>query len=840
MKKLWTTLLSVIAMMAAAAAQPYHSTAHTDAASIRGKIHDALTEMPLVDAEIELLNFSPRNAVLSDISGSFLVENVPHGRQRILVSKKGYRSLVVSDIVIVPGQTSEVEVLLEAELTETVLNPKKDSLLLKKQRVVSNAKDRPYNSMATISTRPFTVEEVTRFAGTRLDVARMATNYAGAFSYDDSRNDIVIRGNSPTHVLWQIEELPVENPNHITTTASTGGTDGAINVFALGKADFMTGPFAAQYGNAIGGVFDLQLRRGNTTRPQTMIQVGTQRAAVVIESPMGALNAPRRGSFLISLRASLGNYLFNKVSNRKIDIPADPENQDINLKFFIPIGKRDEIDIFAVGGRSRVFLPHDPAEFVDRVRYDFFEDEDYTHLSWFAMGGIKYTHFFNNKLYWRTVLGSTANLTFANWHYNTIDSLGNVLYRENSYTMDHRRINTVLNSYLNAKLNDRLLLRGGLTANLYTPHLYEYYTFYDQLQFDYYKPFVLLRGYAQGQYLLNKKWMFDWGLGAAWASLGNQWGLEPRVSVRFSPNDRHIITLGYGMQHQLPNFLNMFQLAAYSSNASPHPDPLRLNSRLKFLRSQQLALDYDWRVAQDWRLRVSVYGQYLDQIPSMVDSSTFTPLDGGADFYDINSLYGYTNNILGSKGKGYNAGAELCLEKYFSNGYYGLLSGTFFDSRHRASDGVWRNTIFNSRYMVNLLVGREFYLGKEKRTVLYADLRFSMMGGKPYTPVDTLASFLINDSYTQYDVSQTNAKFFKPSYWLHLKVGARFMGKKNRVSHTIRLDIFQLLELFGVQNPYAVHYSEAYKYPSDNPVMGTVRTSYQRGFIPDLTYMVQF
>ncbi len=51
----------------------------------------------------------------------------------------------------------------------------------------------------------------------------MAQNFAGVSGANDSRNDIIIRGNSPTGVLWRLEGVAIPNPNHFGAMGTTGG-----------------------------------------------------------------------------------------------------------------------------------------------------------------------------------------------------------------------------------------------------------------------------------------------------------------------------------------------------------------------------------------------------------------------------------------------------------------------------------------------------------------------------------------------------------------------------------------------------------------------------------------
>ena len=68
------------------------------------------------------------------------------------------------------------------------------------------------NELALISAQQFSVEETNRYPGSRMDPARMASNFAGVQGADDSRNDIIIRGNSPLGVVWRVEGIDIPNP----------------------------------------------------------------------------------------------------------------------------------------------------------------------------------------------------------------------------------------------------------------------------------------------------------------------------------------------------------------------------------------------------------------------------------------------------------------------------------------------------------------------------------------------------------------------------------------------------------------------------------------------------
>ncbi|MEM8977178.1 MAG: TonB-dependent receptor plug domain-containing protein, partial [Pseudomonadota bacterium] len=159
----------------------------------------------------------------------------------------GYESSTIPNIEITTGKDIFVTVQLQEsfnQLDEIVLTNEAD-------------KDQALNKLATVSARQFGVEEVTRFSGGRSDVGRLAANFAGVSAPDDSRNDIVIRGNSPTGLLWRLEGIPIPSPNHFSTFGTTGSPVSALNPNLLKNSDFMTSAFPAEYGNANAGVFDI-------------------------------------------------------------------------------------------------------------------------------------------------------------------------------------------------------------------------------------------------------------------------------------------------------------------------------------------------------------------------------------------------------------------------------------------------------------------------------------------------------------------------------------------------------------------------------------------------------
>jgi len=308
---------------------------------IKGKVTDKQSEMPLVGVTVTVAS-APNLSTITDETGSFQILNVPLGRQMIAAVYLGYTPASVPNIEVTSGK----DVFLSIALTENY------NTLSEVVVKAENSKAKAINKMAAVSTRQFSLEEVNRYAGGRSDVARLVSNFAGVSAANDSRNDIVVRGNSPSGMLWRIEGIPVPSPNHFSTLGTTGSPVSALNPNLLANSDFLTSAFPAEYGNAISGVFDLNLRKGNTEKNEFMVGVGAYPGAeFMAEGPLGK----QGGSFVVAGRYGIAGYLGGAGTGAAI-----PNYND--LAFNMDFGKTSwgTISIYGIGGLSNIeFLGKD-------------------------------------------------------------------------------------------------------------------------------------------------------------------------------------------------------------------------------------------------------------------------------------------------------------------------------------------------------------------------------------------------------------------------------------------------------------------------------------------------
>ena len=798
---------------------------------LRGYVRSADGDRPLVGALIQVLNLSPMRTVRSDEQGYFILEDLPIGRYRLSIEKEGYRRAIMPDILVNSHETAELEIVLEAQVQarregDLLLPEAKPELGGSVNRSAKTSKDQAHHPLSDLAARRFTVEEVFRYPGSRLDPSHLAANFAGVSLFDDARNDMVVRANSPHYLQWQMEELPIENLNHITVVGRSGGTTPIVSLFALGKADFVKSHFGPQYGSASAGVFDLQLREGNKKHFSGLVQLGLQQTQLVLEGPLKGKEGKKLGSFLVTGRLATGGYLF------KDWIPTDPESQDLNFKLQFERGKFGHLEFFGLLGRSGIYIPYDQGSILEKNRYLIFENQDYDHRNRFALLGAKHTKYLGQHSFFRTVLGVQHSFEGVAWdNVNPQD-----LSVERSYTVANERNRILLHSYWQTSPHSRSLWRMGLMANICRYDLNEFSNFFSSSEVDF-------EGWeGTSNFYLHHRWSpredlrFHLGGNLLYNSINNEFRPQIKFSSSWDLKSNQTLLGGYALNYQAPTAENFFfnPIVAYDDNGEAIYD-YRGRRNLQSMQVQQADLEYRWRVNENWRFSLAAYGQWI--------SGAIVEGDSSSIFSTINSeeiFYPFYYGLLKNAGKGQNLGLEATIEKFFSHQYYLLFSGALFDSRYQAYDGQWRETVFANRYIVNFLVGKEFSFGSLKQHAFFADLRFSTRGGRPYRPIDAEATYALGfqsmGTEPVFDDDLAYRVRTPAFYQLDVKLGMRLNSFKTKTSHQIRLEVFNALNR---PNVFSYQYSTVFN-PFGQAERGEVLPIYQRGFIPDLVYLVQF
>lgn len=774
--------------------------------SIKGVVVDSELKSPLFGAVVKLSGDSGTTSnTVTDINGQFKTTNVPIGRYTLQVSMLGYNAKQVYVMV-----TSGKEVNVTIELMQRIED-------IAAVEVSGTNRQGVTNEMVLVSTRNFSIEETERYAGSRQDPARMASNFAGVQGADDSRNDIVIRGNSPYGVLWRIEGIDVVNPNHFAVPGTTGSAINLLNSKTFANSDFLTGAFPAEYGNAIAGVFDIKLRNGNTEKHEFSGQFGLLGTELFAEGPLSKKSG---ASYLAGYRYSTLK-IFKDVGI-KIGTNAAPEYQDVNFRINLPAGKAGGFAIFGFAGTSKIDIvvstQTDPGEelYGEKDRDQYFGTRT-------AVAGISHSRQWNDQTYTKTVIAiqqseahTRHELVFRNPDFS-VDTLVpklNYLFITNKATF---------NSIMTKRLSKKSTMRAGIIAdgylyNLRDSNFLENIGIWD-VRLDYKGTAMMLQPFILLKHKFNDRLTMQAGVHGQWFSVNNNsTAIEPRFSLSYQSGKRSTFSLGYGLHNQaLPNYIYFVQ-----KNDAPVVSS-KLNRELGFFTNQHIVAGYDFSITKFSRIKAEVYYQHVSNVPVDITPSSFSLLNQGASFSRT-----FPGKLV-NKGTGNNYGMEFTLEKFFNRAFFFLLTTSLYNSTYEGSDGIKRNTDFNGNFIVNGMAGKEFNLTKSKSKMISTGAKVTWAGGQRYTPADVVASnaqgeLVVIDSLR-------NIKQFKNYFRVDVKLGFKLQAKK--VSHEIAVDLVNIL---GIKNILGLTYVPV---PA-NSTQSPLREEYQLGFLPLFYYKIDF
>ncbi|MCD4665273.1 MAG: TonB-dependent receptor, partial [Bacteroidales bacterium] len=650
----------------------------------------------------------------TDAFGYFKFTEVPVGRYDIRISFLGYKPLTVPNIMVSSGK----EVVLEINIEESV--EELEEVIVKGNSIMNETN----NSMTTVSARTFSVEDTRRYAGAMDDPARMASSFAGVTVGNIQDNAIIIRGNSPKNVLWRLEGVEIPNPNHFAGGNVAGG--GFVTIFSsqmLANSDFFTGAFPAEYGNATAGVFDMKLRPGNNEEREYTFQAG-----------LLGIDFSAEGPFIKGKKASyLINYRFSTFSLIAPFIPSEqiPRYQDLSFKFNFPTKKAGTFSLWSIGAKDVNTEPNE----LDSTKWEY--DWDRVNYEWnLDMGVVGLTH--------KIVLGKS---TF----WNTSAVLSGLSNRMDQRRLDDdlvvRRVNDfkdlsskfTVSAFVNHKFGAKHTNRTGV---IYNSLFYNMYLKYAPNNIPLLVSLVdekgnadFIQAYTQSKFNLTDRLTFNIGVHSQFFTLNNNYTTEPRAGFRWNFGKKHSLSFGYG-NHSALELLNIYLYQKHTATETTLP-----NKDLDFTKAHHLVLGYDWYLTDQIRLRVEPYYQYLYNVPVIQDSS----------YSMINFTQEWTfANELVNEGTGVNIGVDLTLERFLSNNLYYLVTASLFDSKYIGGDGIEYSSRYDKAYSVNILAGKEFGFGRnKKKNILGINTRVSITGGQRTAPVDMETSLAMKE--VQYD-----------------------------------------------------------------------------------------
>ena len=659
--------------------------------TIRGQVCDVASGEPMIGVTITVEN-GMTLATVSDMDGNFVINNVPVGRHSVRATFIGYEPVLLKEQLVTSGKELVLTLKMResiAELGEVVIKPRVN-------------KQQPLNEMAQVGARMFSVEEASRYAGGMADPARTASMFAGVAT-GGATNGISIHGNSPQMLQWRVEGVEVNNPNHFAEiTEAGGGIFTSLNGTVLANSDFLTGAMPAEYGNALSGAFDMKMRVGNNTKYEHAVQVGTLGVDFASEGPLGKGS---KASYLVNYR-----YSFLEIAKKIHAINMDKETldyQDLSFKLNMPTTKAGTFAVWFTG-----LIDNYENEVPDVSDWETLWDMNdswsrqrncavgVTHNYRFKSGGTLHSSVAYTGAYrklgvtnYDEQMTATPGMNGRNSEWSVIISAQHQHKVSSRYTMqngfEHRHM--AFNTWL-----DWIHEAGGPLYRVYESD----------------GNTGLTRLYSSHKVALSNRLSTVAGVNVMWFNLNDQWLVEPRVSVQYKTSASSTLSLAYAMNSRKESTDTYFVKEASNEN-------------LGLTRSHHISMSFAQRLGENAMLKIEPYWQWLFDVP----------VEQGTTYSILNHSNFFQDRALVNEGAGRNYGIDLTLERYLKDGFYGMLTATLFKSEYRDAQGQWHHSRQDRGWITNILGGKEWMVGKNKKNVFGVNGRLTLMGGDRYTPI---------------------------------------------------------------------------------------------------------
>ena len=775
------------------------------AQTIKGSVTDAITGEALIGAAVKVAELKDAGGI-TNIDGEFSITITQPGRYTIETSYMGYEPSVLKEVLVAGAKDVVLDITLRessTDMNEVVIKPRVN-------------KESTVNPTALVGGMMLSMEEASRYAGGYNDPARLVTAFAGVAGQGDG-NGISVHGNAPQFMQYRLEGVEIFSPNHFADLYSAGfGMVSALNSNVITNSDFFVSTFNSSYNNALSGVFDVRMRAGNNSKFENGVQVGSVGIEWTSEGPISKKN---NSSFIFNYR-----YGFSTIA-RKLKLidtyGSQYDFQDLSFKLNFPTKKAGTFSAFALGFIDKSW----DVELDIKDIHSIYDASDQEGSLYNALLGASHKIHFDNKWTWRTTAAYNMQHNKVDMEYWGLNFDANhkpIGFEGKDYPFSYLKQNedrAVFNTELSKQVTPRWLLQLG------GEYSHRFFDLNFRTAENVYEPVSPTPYYATkdntglASIFWSNLWKptdnlsFNIGLSGSYFLLSKDFSIEPRASMKWEPGKRHSISLGYGL-HSMIEKLDAY----FFRNA----DGTMANKDLGLSKAHHLLTTYMYKFTDNLNLRFNAYYQYGFDTPVGINGSTFCT---------VNRLFNYIEEPLVNEGNTRNYGADITLEHYMSRGFYGQVNGSLFKSEYRGLDKKWRNQLYDRGYMVKVLGGKEWMIGKRKQDVFNVSVKYTLQGGLRHTPIDVdamkanVAAGIINDQPI-YKEDEAMTLQFDPTSILDLTVSYK-INRKN-VGHTIA---FEGVNILQHETPYAVHYDLG---------TGQLRVDKSGISLPNIYYRIDF
>ena len=729
MKRLLSLLLFCNITISFLLAQPVHQ--------VKGTVIDKSSRQPLEFINVMIVGLNKGG--VTNAEGKFSIGQVPPGIYRLQASAIGYKTVTTPEYIL---STRDLHIQIEMEENQTEL-----------EGVTVTASHFRRDIESPVSLRIIGLQEIEKSPGANRDISRIVQSYPGvAFSPIGYRNDLIVRGGSPSENRFYLDGVEIPNINHFSTQGASGGPVGILNADLIREVNFYTGAFPTDKGNALSSVLDFKLRDGDMERNSLKATLGASEVSLASNGHLG-----KKTSYLVSVRQSYLQFLFDMLG-----LPFLPTFTDAQFKLKTRFDARNELTVLGLGGIDKMKL---------NTKADD-EDNEYI-LSYlpkiqqetFTLGAV-YRHYAGAHV--QSVVASHSYLNNRNTKYQQNDESDpeHLMLRLRSTEQNTQLRLENSSSFRNWKVTVGTSLDYSQYSNTTFQKVYT-----DRAQtFDYHTYLGIMRWGLFGTVnytSIDERFTASLGLradannySAAMKDLSDQ--LSPRLSLSYQLTEHWSLSGNAGLYYQLPPYTAL----GFKNNNGLYANKYAL----RYMQVSQGSVGLNWRKGDTFEVSVEGFYKDYDKIPLSVADGI--PLTCKGNDYGV-----IGNELLTSTAQGRSYGAELLLKWLVAKKLNLASSFTLFKSEYRTDKeseyiaSAWDNRfIFNLRGTYNL--PRHWSVG----------MKVSCIGGAPYTPYDADKSSLVTAWNAQgkpyYDYTRYNEERLPAFTQVDIRIDKTFYLKR--------------------------------------------------------------
>ena len=729
MKRLLSLLLFCNITISFLLAQPVHQ--------VKGTVIDKSSRQPLEFINVMIVGLNKGG--VTNAEGKFSIGQVPPGIYRLQASAIGYKTVTTPEYIL---STRDLHIQIEMEENQTEL-----------EGVTVTASPFRRDIESPVSLRIIGLQEIEKSPGANRDISRIVQSYPGvAFSPIGYRNDLIVRGGSPSENRFYLDGVEIPNINHFSTQGASGGPVGILNADLIREVNFYTGAFPTDKGNALSSVLDFKLRDGDMERNSLKATLGASEVSLASNGHLG-----KKTSYLVSVRQSYLQFLFDMLG-----LPFLPTFTDAQFKLKTRFDARNELTVLGLGGIDKMKL---------NTKADD-EDNEYI-LSYlpkiqqetFTLGAV-YRHYAGAHV--QSVVASHSYLNNRNTKYQQNDESDpdHLMLRLRSTEQNTQLRLENSSSFRNWKVTVGTSLDYSQYSNTTFQKVYT-----DRAQtFDYHTYLGIMRWGLFGTInytSIDERFTASLGLradannySAAMKDLSDQ--LSPRLSLSYQLTEHWSLSGNAGLYYQLPPYTAL----GFKNNNGLYANKYAL----RYMQVSQGSIGLNWRKGDTFEVSVEGFYKDYDKIPLSVADGI--PLTCKGNDYGV-----IGNELLTSTAQGRSYGAELLLKWLVAKKLNLASSFTLFKSEYRTDKeseyiaSAWDNRfIFNLRGTYNL--PRHWSVG----------MKVSCIGGAPYTPYDADKSSLVTAWNAQgkpyYDYTRYNEERLPAFTQVDIRIDKTFYLKR--------------------------------------------------------------